>query len=340
MPQTIHPLADPVESLALALVDCSRSPVLLLNSRLAILGASRSFCGTFGFERDAVVGASLADLGAGEWHVPEIRSLLSATFAGSAAIDAYETDLVREGHPSATIVLNAHKLEYGGDEPLVILTITDVTADRLAARTQDDLIREKEILFQELQHRVANSLQIIASVLMQSARRVQSEETRLHLRNAHHRVISIATLQRQLMVSSDDSVELRQYFTGLCESIGASMIDEAGGIVLRSTTDGSSATANESTSLGLIVTELVINALKHAFPDLDQAGEILVDFRAQGARFTLSVADNGVGIAASAEPTSPGLGTGIVDALAKHLGATVTTSDNDPGTRVTVARAA
>jgi two-component sensor histidine kinase len=340
MPQTIHPLADPVESLALALVDCSRSPVLLLTARFEILGASRSFCATFGFERDAVVGASLADLGAGEWHVPEIRSLLSATFAGSAAIDAYETDLVRDGHPAASIVLNAHKLDYDRPEPLVILTITDVTSERLAARTKDDLIREKEILFQELQHRVANSLQIIASVLMQSARRVQSEETRLHLRNAHHRVISIATLQRQLMESSDDRVELRQYFTGLCESIGASMIDEAGGIKLRSTTDGSSAAANESTSLGLIVTELVINALKHAFPGLDQAGEILVDYRAQGAGFTLTVSDNGVGIAASAAPTAPGLGTGIVDALARHLGATVETGDNDPGTTVTIARAA
>jgi two-component sensor histidine kinase len=48
----------------------------------------------------------------------------------------------------------------------------------------------------ELQHRVANSLQIIASVLMQSARRVQSEEARGHLQNAHHRVMSIATVQR------------------------------------------------------------------------------------------------------------------------------------------------
>jgi hypothetical protein len=57
----------------------------------------------------------------------------------------------------------------------------------LAEKQKDDLVREKHILLQELQHRVANSLQIIASVLTQSANRVQSEETRLHLHDAHSR---------------------------------------------------------------------------------------------------------------------------------------------------------
>ena len=236
------------------------------------------------------------------------------------------------------IVLNAHLLDYDQRAALVMLTVSDVTSARLAERIKDDLLKEKQVLLLELQHRVANSLQIIASVLMQSARRVQSEETRLHLRNAHRRVLSIATLQKQLAVSDDDQVQLRQYFEGLCESIGASMIDEDGKITLTSTTDGSSATANVSTSLGLIVTELVINALKHAFPNRDKAGQITVDYHAQGTGFALTVADNGVGIAASAEPTAPGLGTGIVDALAKHLGATVETSDAEPGTKVAVVR--
>lgn len=323
-------------SLALALVDSSRAPVLLLDGGLTIVGASQSFCSSFGFETELVAGTPLADLGGGEWNVPQLRSLLAATFAETAAVDAYEMDLVREGHAPACIVLNAHKLSYDGAEPLVVLTIADVTSARLAERIKDDLIKEKQVLLQELQHRVANSLQIIASVLMQSARRVQSQETRVHLHNAHHRVLSIATLQRQLALSSDDNVQLRQYFEGLCGSIGASMIEDEGKITLRSTTDDSSASANVSTSLGLIVTELVINALKHAFPDRDKEGEILVDYRAQGAGFVLTVSDNGVGIAASAQPTAPGLGTGIVDALARHLGATVQTTDAGPGTKVSI----
>ena len=330
--------ASPHASLALALVDSSRAPVLLLDERSTIVGASRSFCRDFEFEPLEIAGRKLAALGQGEWNVPRLRSLLSATFAGTAALDCYEMDLVREGKPTACVVLNAHKLAYGGEDPLVLLTITDVTSARLAERLKNDLVREKEVLLLELQHRVANSLQIIASVLMQSARRVSSEETRTHLRNAHHRVLSIATLQRQLAVSSDEQVELRQYFQGLCDSIGASMIDEDGKITLSTSTDDSVATANVSTSLGLIVTELVINALKHAFPDQTE-GAISVDYHAQGDGFALTVSDNGVGIAASSEPTAPGLGTGIVDALARHVGARVETTDRSPGTQVAIVKA-
>ena len=104
--------------------------------------------------------------------------MLRATFNGDAAIEAYEIDLVREGREPARLVLNALKLDYGeNEEPRVLLTVTDVTTALLAAKLKDDMVQEKVILLQELQHRVANSLQIIASVLMQSARRVQSEET-------------------------------------------------------------------------------------------------------------------------------------------------------------------
>ena len=340
MSQASSPPHAAAENLALALIHSSRAPVLLLDANLRVVGASNSFCAAFDFAPESVGGCELASLGQGEWDVPQLRSLLRSTFARTASVDAYEMDLVRPGHPTACIVLNPHLLDYDERTALVVLTVSDVTSARLAERIKDDLIKEKQVLLLELQHRVANSLQIIASVLMQSARRVQSEETRLHLRNAHHRVLSIATLQKQLAVSSDEHVELRQYFEGLCDSIGASMIDEEGKITLTSTSDDSSATANVSTSLGLIVTELVINALKHAFPDREKAGQVTVDYRAKGTGFALTVSDNGVGIAASDQPTAPGLGTGIVDALAKHLGATVETSGASPGTKVAVVREA
>ena len=78
-----------------------------------------------------------------------------------------------------------------------------------------------------MQHRVANSLQIIAGVLIQSARKVQSEETRGHLRDAHQRVMSIAAVQQHLAQSEAKDVALRPYLTQLCESLAASMISDA-----------------------------------------------------------------------------------------------------------------
>jgi two-component system, sensor histidine kinase PdtaS len=333
----ITPLhADTSPGLAMALVASSQAPLLLLDDDINIVGASMSFCRAFGCEPDTVHGTALAKLGTGEWDVPQLHSLLRATFSG-AEIDAYEMDLVREGQDPARLVLNALKLDYGdSDEPRVLLTVTDVTTALLAAKIKDDMVREKEFLLQELQHRVANSLQIIASVLMQSARRVQSEESRTHLHNAHHRVMSIAMLQKQLAVSDRDDVALRRYFSDLCSSLGSSMIDNADRISLTSTTDDTVTKANVSVSLGLIVTELVINALKHAFPGRNQQGHINVDYAAGINGWTLTVDDDGVGMPTDKHELKPGLGTGIVDALSRQLGATVYVSDHSPGTKVSI----
>jgi two-component sensor histidine kinase len=334
------PHREPAISLAMALVASSKAPLLLLDDNLVVVGASHSFCVDFGIDCKTVSGIELAALGAGEWRVPQLQSLLKATFAGNAAVDAYEMDLVRAGHDTACVILNAQKLDYDEDRPLVILTITDVTSARLSAKIKDGLVLEKQVLLQELQHRVANSLQIIASVLMQSARRVQSEETRVHLHNAHNRVMSIATLQKQLAISTSDQVQLRKYLSDLCASIGASMIDDENCVTLTTTADDSSSSANVSVSLGLIVTELVINALKHAFPGRTQKGAIAVAYAGHDGGFKLTVTDDGVGIAGGEGKGKPGLGSGIVDALAKQLGATVETTDCAPGTKVTLFRAA
>jgi two-component sensor histidine kinase len=331
---------EPAATLALALIATSKAPLLLLDDQFTVVSASASFCNAFGIDPGVIEGLRLAKVGNGEWDVPQLHSLLQATVANRAAVDAYEMDLVRDGHETACVVVNAQRLDLGGDEhPMIALTVTDVTSARLAAKVKDALVQEKHVLLQELQHRVANSLQIIASVLMQSARRVQSEETRTHLYSAHNRVMSIATLQKQLAISSTDDVELRTYLKDLCASIGASMIDDPDRVTLSATSDDSKATASISVSLGLIVTELVINALKHAFPGRNQAGAVTVDYSAQGEGWTLNVQDDGVGIKAGDGQGKPGLGTGIVDALATHLGATVTTSDRAPGTKVSVVRA-
>ncbi len=334
----LHPEA--ATSLASALVASSRAPLILLADDLTVIGASSSFCSAFGLDPSAVNGASLSTLGSGEWNVPQLHSLLRATFGGAAAIDAYEMQLVRAGHKPACLVLNAHKLDLGaGEQPRIVLSVTDVTSARLADKLKDALVEEKQVLLQELQHRVANSLQIIASVLMQSARNVQSEETRVHLHGAHHRVMSIATLQKQLALKSSDHVELRKYLRELCASIGASMIEDPERVNLTATADDTVTSANVSVSLGLIVTELVINALKHAFPNRGQSGEIRVDYVAEGTSWAMTVGDDGIGMVASAasdKNDGPGLGTGLVQALARQLNATVEVNDQAPGTKVTI----
>lgn len=91
--------------------------------------------------------------------------------------------------------------------------------------------------------------------------------------------------------------------------------------------------------MGLIVTELVINAIKHAFPDRRPGGMIIVSFAAEDGNWLLSVSDNGVGRPTGTMSAKPGLGTGIVEALSRKLEATVTVRDAKPGTRVEVRHA-
>lgn len=320
----------------LAVVVSSNEPLLFLTDDLKVIAASASFCRAFEIDPASVPGRHLSQLGHGEWAMPKLASLLKATASGSAHIQAYEINLERPDQEARQLIVNARTLDDGDVHHIrLLLAITDVTDMRAEARLKDDLVRDKAMLLQEVQHRVANSLQIIASVLMQSARRVQSEEARGHLHNAHHRVMSIAALQRQLSMSTSGNVEVRSYFNQLSQSLGASMISDPDRLSIQVTVDDSAVEADVSVSLGLIVTELVINALKHAFPD-ERMGTIRVDYRSSGDDWTLSVTDNGIGMLTGDNAPRPGLGSGIVEALAKNLLGEIEVSDADPGTAVTV----
>lgn len=326
-------------TLALAIVKSSAAPVLLLDGSLTALAASTSFCRTFQLQANAIVNRSLADIGAGEWNAPQLDALLKATGAGFSNIQDYEMDFAQKGKPLRRLMINATKLDYAdGNEVRIILTTVDVTNARAAEKQKKSLLRDKDVLLQEIHHRVANSLQIIASVLMQNARTVQSEETRLHLTNAHQRVMSVAALEKQLAASSLEDVGMRTYLSNLCQSIGASMISDPGKFALTVRADEGALPAATSVSVGLIVTELVINALKHAFTDRD-AGQILVTYHSTGASWTLSVTDNGIGMPTGSEAKKGGLGTSIVQALTTQLDSTIELSDAGPGTTVTVSHA-
>lgn len=330
-------LPESSSSLGMALVVSSSTPLILLNEALFVQAASGSFCRAFSLDPETVVGTELFALGNGEWNVPQLRSLLTATAAGKAAIDAYEMDLKRGGEPARCLVLNAHVLDHPADEaPRLVLAVMDVTDTRTAARKMDTLVREKQVLLQELNHRVANSLQIIASVLMLRVRSAQSEEARGHLRDAHHRVMSVATLQRQLAATASGDVTLRPYLTDLCASIAASMISDPDLVTLTVEADDSAMPADQSVSLGLIVTELVINSLKHAYPDEVAKGAIRVSFDTTTDGWVLTVADDGIGLGGDHASGKPGLGTGIVNALAAQLSAIVEVTDAHPGCSVSI----
>lgn len=334
-----------LSTLEKAIVDTIREPLIVLDGSLCVLVVSRSFCLAFGVTRQETEGRPLYELGNGQWNIPSLRKLLEEIIPRHTTIEAYEVehDFPTIGH--RTMLLNARKVFYEGSSSTnLLVAIEDVTERRTLEHEKDELLQQKDLLLREVNHRVNNSLQIIASILLLKARTVRSEETRQDLRDAHERVMAIATVQEQLHPSPFGAqIEVRTYLTKLCESLAGSMISDRQPISLRVEAGEGAMTSEQAVSMGLITTELVINALKHAFPG-DATGEVVVAFASTASTWRLSVSDDGVGISKPLPGASVriGLGTSIVEALTRQLGGQLTTTARSPGTAVSlsVSRAA
>jgi len=329
-------------ALAQGIVDTVREPVLVLDKDLRVITASRSFYSAFKVSPEDTEGRLLYTLGDGQWDIPKLRVLLEKIIPEKGVMEGYEVEHEFPGLGSRTICLNARQVFYeGGAGTTILLGMEDITGRRVLEREKDELLRQKDTLLEELQHRIANSLQIIASIILMKARAVQSPETRFHLEDTHKRVLSIAAVQKQLHASAAaGTIDIAPYLAQLCESLATSMIGDTRPIALKVICEGGRATSRQAESLGLIVTELVMNALKHAFPDDQTKGQITVTYEMIGTNWKLAVSDSGVGKPPGgfAQPKS-GLGTGIIKALAHQLDAQVETLSGPEGTTVSITNA-
>jgi chemotaxis protein methyltransferase CheR len=176
-------------SLAEAIVDTVREPLIVLDRELRVVAASRSFYRTFGVEAGTTEDRMLFELGDGQWNIPALRTVLEDIIPKHRTVEAYEVEHEFPILGRRVMLLNARRVfDEAGSDSAILLAIEDVTQRRDSEREKDELFRQKEVLLQEMQHRVANSLLIIASILLLKARTVQSEEIRLHLQDAHQRM--------------------------------------------------------------------------------------------------------------------------------------------------------
>jgi chemotaxis protein methyltransferase CheR len=346
---TVFDQIEDARSLAQIIVETVREPLLVLDHNLTILIASHSFHKVFQIPPQDIPNRQLFSLDDGGWDIPALHVLLGESLADKPVVEGFlvEQDFPRIGH--RIFLLHARKVLGTNDgHPLILLGFEDVTVQRaieqekeLLQKRSDELVRQKEMLLSEMQHRVVNSLQIIASILMLKARAVTSEETRQHLQDAHRRVMSVAAVQKHLhSTSAADAVEIAPYLEKLCDSLGESMIGETSLARLVVIADKAFLPSADAVSLGLIVTELVINALKYAFPDPDQAATVTVRYECYDKAWKLSVSDNGVGRAENAGPPKKGgLGTTLVKALASQLDAEVDTINSPSGMSISVTHA-
>jgi two-component sensor histidine kinase len=199
--------------------------------------------------------------------------------------------------------------------------------DRYAA-----LAAEREVLLREVNHRVGNSLQIIASLLHLQANSSTQDGVKAALTNAMGRVAAVAQVHRRLYTSHDlKSVLLNQYLEALLEDLRRSA---EGNKMSRLTLKAEpiEIDPDRAVAIGIIVNELVMNAVKYAYPD--GAGPIHIVLNSDGDDLELSIADDGVGLNVKADPRSTGMGQRIVTAMAQKLDADVERDPKHAGTRI------
>jgi two-component sensor histidine kinase/CheY-like chemotaxis protein len=201
--------------------------------------------------------------------------------------------------------------------------------DRFAA-----LAAEREMLLREVNHRVGNSLQIIASLLHLQANASADEDVKAALTNAMGRVAAVAQVHRRLYTSHDlNSVLLNQYLDALLDDLRRSAEgNRMSRLTLRA--EPVEIDPDRAVAIGIVVNELVMNAVKYAYPDC--AGPIHVELKNVGDDVVFSIADDGVGLHATSDPRSTGMGQRIVSAMATKLEATVEPDPTHVGTKIVI----
>ena len=343
----LHDRAE-AQALALAIVDTLPEPFVVLDERLQLLAGSRCFYEVFGEDPAKAHGRCLFDLSDGQWDIPGLRQLLMAVVPQHMAVECFEFEQSFAHLGKRTIQLNALPIrDEGGTSRMVLLAIKDVSERRVAEQEKqrllehtEELLEQQRTLLREMRHRIANSLQIIASILLLKAGSVSSEETKNELRAAHQRVMSVAAVQGHLSTSDGiEQIEMGPYLTKLSAGLASSMVGPKQHIDIAVVASEGTLPTSHAVSIGLIVTELIINAIKYAFPEPRSSARIRVTFEMAKSDWKLTVADNGLGRSGEEDSkTSTGLGTALVGALAKQLKAQVTETSSRKGLTVDVTR--
>jgi light-regulated signal transduction histidine kinase (bacteriophytochrome) len=195
---------------------------------------------------------------------------------------------------------------------------------------KDLLIQQKEFLVGEVNHRVQNSLQLVSSFLALQARGSNQPELSTALEEARRRLSAVALVHRRLYRADQvQAVDAARYFDDLLADISSSLgTDWSRKITLN--VDPVLLPTDRAISLGLILTELIINATKYAYEG--EAGPLSITLVEDRANFRLTVADRGVGRPSSGGRS--GFGSRMIDALVRQLGGELAYEDNRPGLKV------
>jgi chemotaxis protein methyltransferase CheR len=318
----------------LDLVETIREGILVLEPDLTIRFANRAFYDTFADAPKHTVGRKLYEIGNGQWDIPKLRTSLETIISGRKTIEAFEVEHFFPSIGQRTMVLNARRVYRPGNKiQQILLAIEDIT-ERARLEREHAAARERiGMLLQELTHRVKNSLQFIAAMVIIEARSQKSSEGKAALERVSHRITALGQLYSQLSKADTvEAVDAATYLDELCRDLIASVNKEGDTpIVLKTEIESELLPTDRAIPIGLIVNELVTNAVKYAFPG-EAKGTVMVTLKRTRGELRLTVADDGQGLLP--QRADSGLGGRLVDGFAQQLGGKVERKSDSQGTTV------
>ena len=215
-------------------------------------------------------------------------------------------------------------------QKLIYAAARDITERKRAEAALQQALADKEMLMKELKHRVKNGLNMAVNLIDLEEDNLADQHTRAIFANTRTRLRTTAMLYEQLNQGSRiDRIDLRAYLETLVERLSEAYLDLESMVRIETCCAAVELTTDQAMSLGLIVNELVTNALKYAFPG-GRAGVIRVDLQENGGELILCVADNGAGMSATpAGAPGSGLGTDLVKMFVRQLNGRMTIESQD-----------
>jgi PAS domain S-box-containing protein len=290
----------------------------------------------YGWPASEVLGRTIFEV----FIAPEMHELARTNLGRIAEvrhIEPFESKhLRRDGSPMTVVVsLSAIDGPEGGPATCSLIT-RDISAAKAAEAKIRASLDEKDVLLLEVHHRVKNNLQVVCSLLGLQATQVRDPAMLEILTDMEHRVRAIAMAHEKLyqapdLARIDLAAHIRDVVASLVRTFAATPRRQRPALALE--LDETWVGVDTAIPCGLIVNELVTNALKYAFPE--EPGTIGLGLRSVGERHVLVVADDGVGFPDGATPRQGSLGLRLVDTLVRQLGGVLERTTR-PGTRVEI----
>ena len=299
-------------------IECSNDAITISQGDFRVY-ANQKFLEMFGYERlDEVIGQPIYPV----IH-PDERDRMAEIDrrrqGGEPAPSRYEFKGVKKDGSSIYVEVSVAGITYRG-EPATLNYLRDITERRLAEEQIKTSLKEKEVLLKEVHHRVKNNLQVVSSLLFLQSQTVKDEETRRILEESRNRVKSMAFIHKQLYQSTNVAqIDFSPYVRNLARNLLDSYRTNGKGITLDVHVEDVFLALDTAIPCGLIINELVSNALKHAFLN-GAEGHITVDLHRMAGKNVLIVSDNGVGLPGEIDVlNAETLGLQLVSALAMQI---------------------